>query len=57
MNKMSFWNYLHTKNYFLIEFLNFPMILDCTPIPREDRGHGVKSSKTQGTALVDGGLV
>jgi hypothetical protein len=27
------------------------MILDCTPIPREDRGHGVKISKIQGIVL------
>jgi hypothetical protein len=33
------------------------MMLDCTPIPREDRGHGVKFSKTQDTLVEDRGLL
>jgi hypothetical protein len=33
------------------------MILDYTPIPREDRGHGVKCSKAQSKCRVGCGLI
>ena len=54
MNKMNFWNYLYTKNHFLIEFLNFPLSLDCA---HKNRGvQGLNYKNVRDTGLYSDGL-
>jgi hypothetical protein len=57
MNKLSFWDYLCTKNPFLNLLFDFPRALDIAPNTRKPGAKHAKTPQTQIYRVMDGGFI